>query len=241
MCSEDMYLLLSGHLDGANTPEQERKLLAHLEKCEDCRRTLDEYQRIDAGIAGLEEAPPAAFTKQVMDELAVEVPKPKKQHRFPLRYGTAFAAVAAVLVLMVSTGKVSLSHSGSTAIGSDFNILETQDEEARDTADAMALPESAFRSFAAEEKSDAVHANVDCAALAQAENCSVGVIYTQEDLPILNSVPSLLLSGGVRYTITQAQLEALCLERKDLLVYQPEAALPSENEKAFLIVVRPDK
>ena len=49
------------------------------------------------------------FTANVMKAISEEeVPQPKKQTRFPLRYGTAIAAVAAVFLIVVSTGKISL-------------------------------------------------------------------------------------------------------------------------------------
>ena len=67
MCkNEKMLLLLSGHLDGCNTAEEEALLQAHLAECPDCRRILTEYEKIDAGIAGLTQAPPANFTANVM-------------------------------------------------------------------------------------------------------------------------------------------------------------------------------
>ena len=42
MCNEEMQTLLSGYLDGVNTPEQDAVLEEHLARCEDCRRTLAE-------------------------------------------------------------------------------------------------------------------------------------------------------------------------------------------------------
>ena len=61
MCkNEEMLLLLSGHLDGCNTAEEEAMLEAHVAECPDCRRILTEYERFDAGIGGYS----VAFVKE---------------------------------------------------------------------------------------------------------------------------------------------------------------------------------
>ena len=40
MTCEDALILLSGHLDGVNTQEEETELFAHLQSCAGCRDLL---------------------------------------------------------------------------------------------------------------------------------------------------------------------------------------------------------
>ena len=61
MKCEDALLLISGHVDQANTPEEEACLLVHLERCPACKRVLQAFEEMDAGLAALQEEPPAAL------------------------------------------------------------------------------------------------------------------------------------------------------------------------------------
>ena len=105
-CQEALELL-SGHIDGANTPEQEAALKEHLSSCQSCREILKAYVEIDAGIGAFAEEPPASFTESVMQAVRQEPRKAAKSRRFFGR-GTAFAAVAAALVLVLGSGAVKL-------------------------------------------------------------------------------------------------------------------------------------
>ena len=49
-CEEAMELL-SGSIDGENTPEEERRLQAHLAECPACRALLEAYRAVDAATA----------------------------------------------------------------------------------------------------------------------------------------------------------------------------------------------
>ncbi len=112
MCNDTMILLLSGHLDGTNTPKQEALITEHLTHCEECQRRLAQYQAMDATLSDLKCEPPASFTAGVMDAIAREPQEPKSKPKKTMRYGTMFAAVAAALVLVVSAGGISLSQKG---------------------------------------------------------------------------------------------------------------------------------
>ena len=66
MNCEDALCLISGHIDGQNTAEEEALLQAHLENCASCREILQAYQAVDQGVAALEEEPPQGLAEAVM-------------------------------------------------------------------------------------------------------------------------------------------------------------------------------
>lgn len=234
MCNEEMQTLLSGYLDGVNTPEQDAVLEEHLARCEDCRRTLAEYSAIDEAIAASTQAPPMNFTANVMKAISEEeVPQPKKQTRFPLRYGTAIAAVAAVFLIVVSTGNISLPKGSAAAIYPEAPVQQAEVQKPDLSGSAFGTPANAA-------KSDAVHANVDCAALANDEGIPVAVLYTDKTPEALASAPALSLSGGVRYTVSPGTLDAIAASYDGLIRYEPENADPSAEGIAYLIVI-PEK
>jgi anti-sigma factor RsiW len=120
-CEE--YLDLIGQkLDGCLSPEDALRLEAHLAQCPQCRAALEAYTWIDHGLENLTEEPPADLHSRILDAVAAE-PKgettpqlsddtiralPVKKRKFFFGPGTAMAAVAAVLVVLVGTGKIPL-------------------------------------------------------------------------------------------------------------------------------------
>lgn len=237
MCSEEMRILISGHLDGCNTPKQEATLTEHLAQCPACRRLLHEYKTIDAGIAGLEKTPPASFTNSVMRAIEQDAPRAQTPKKLPFRYGTMIAAVAAVLVLAVSAGHIALPKDGSTAINQGASGSYLDAEAPKETYSAMA-DSASLESKAVTEEAEPLPANIDCAALANSEGCYVGLLYAQEeDLPELSDAAKLPLSGGVRYTISQRQLNDLKERFSELQIFEPEGISPDEDANAYLILV----
>ena len=266
MCkNEKMLLLLSGHLDGCNTSEEEAMLQAHLAQCPDCRRILTEYEKIDAGIADLTQAPPANFTANVMRAVQAEPRRaePKKPRRFSFGFGTAAAAVAAVLLLAIGAGRLPQLSLGSAKL-SDAAVPEPKEawpaaaaeEPAAEEPAAEAEPEPMEEPAEAEESAEAASeeapeaafseslgehhfpASVDCAALSRAENLAVGLLYADPaDLPELKDAPSLPLDGGTRYEVTQESLDELASRFDDLQVFEPEGYLPEDETPAYLIVI----
>ena len=101
MTCEEALVLLSGHLDGANTPEEEARLEDHLARCPDCRRILDAYTAMDQGILELSEEPPAQLHDRIMAAVAAEV-KPRRRRR--IRPAVMGLAAAAVLCLALGLG-----------------------------------------------------------------------------------------------------------------------------------------
>ena len=94
MKCEDALLLISGHIDGENSLEEEQLLQAHLADCEACRAILQAWTEADQGIASLEEDAPADLCEKVMASIGA----PKKKQRWWPVLATA-AAVALVIGL----------------------------------------------------------------------------------------------------------------------------------------------
>lgn len=105
-CSEAL-ILLSGHLDGQNSPQQEAALQAHLDHCPDCRKILLDYEDTDRRLAALNAPVPENLSSSVMANIRA-VPVKKKTHRPWIGIGTATGLVAAVLVLLIGTNMIKL-------------------------------------------------------------------------------------------------------------------------------------
>ena len=97
MKCEDALLLLSGHLDCANTAEEENALQAHLCECAACRDVLRAFELTDGELRTMKETAPDGLCADVMAQIRQEV---KKKSRRPW-YGLA-AAAALTLVIGVS-------------------------------------------------------------------------------------------------------------------------------------------
>lgn len=97
MRCEDALMLISGHLDGANTPEEEQELLAHVSACEACRGVLSAFEMTDTEIAALWEPAPAGLCEDVMAQIKKESKKRKRRPWLGLA-----AAAALMLVIGVS-------------------------------------------------------------------------------------------------------------------------------------------
>ena len=255
MCkNEEMLLLLSGHMDGCNTAEEEALLEAHLAECPDCRRILTEYEKIDAGLADFDQALPDDFTKNVMRAVSAEprVAESKKPRRFTFGFATAAAAVAAVLLLAIGSGALPQLGTASAKLNnSAMKSADAMEPAAAEEPMAEAEPAPADEPMAAEPAADTPKAafaesarendfpaNVDCAALAHSEQRPVALLYADPaDLPELEGAPSLPLDGGVRYDVTQETLDALAKRFGDLQIFEPEGYLPEGDNPAYLIVV----
>lgn len=237
MCSEQMKILISGHLDGCNTPKQEATLTEHLNQCAECRRLLHEYQAIDAELAGLAQAPPAGFSASVMNAISQEAPRPKKAKRHSFRYGTMIAAAAAVLVLAVSAGHIVMPKGGFAAI--HLPVAQKEDCAAPTENYAMAEEDQVMlETKTASGNASAQSANVDCAALADIEGCYVGLLYADGTPELLKHSSSLPLSGGTMYTISQETLNDLKDQYPALQIFAPENTVPPEDTDAYLILVK---
>ena len=132
MNCNDYLPLLSGHLDGENTPEEEQRLQAHLAQCADCRARLQAFERGDRLLRADSAVPPAGLTASIL-EAAAKTPqqKAKKPRRISwgwLATGLAAAAMVAFVLLgplkgfaqpkaneTASPGDVAMGYSGNVA------------------------------------------------------------------------------------------------------------------------------
>ncbi len=173
---------------------------------------------------------------------------PKKNRRWTFGFGTAVAAAAAVLLLVVAGGKLPQLNMGSAKMADSVKAsaeeaspepayaAEEEPAPAAEEAPAESEPEIAFTEGT---QANALPANVDCAALANAENRPVGLLYADPgDLPELEDAPSLPLDGGTRYEIDQKTLNALAAKFADLQIFEPEGYLPEDEAPAYLIVAQ---
>ena len=102
MKCNDYLLLLSGHIDGMNTQQEEKNLQKHLQSCGSCRALLDEMIKNDSVLRSDQIAVPPDLTEKVM----AEVRKTKKNKR-PFYISLAASALAAAAVLAVAfSGKI---------------------------------------------------------------------------------------------------------------------------------------
>lgn len=93
---QDALILISGHVDQVNTPEEEAALQAHLAACPECSRLLEIYEKMDETLA-TEVPVPEGFTEAVMEKL----PKRRKRFLWGIPLGAAAGLAAAGLVLVL--------------------------------------------------------------------------------------------------------------------------------------------
>lgn len=108
MTCEKAWPLLSGHMDGENTPEEEEKLRAHLSICPACKELLEAYEGVDRQVAKLNVEAPEGLKEGVMYRIQTQKQPQKKKRKWFIGPGTAVGVVAAILVLLVGTGKVQM-------------------------------------------------------------------------------------------------------------------------------------
>ena len=75
MNCNDYLPLLSGHLDGENSPEEEQRLQAHLAQCANCRARLQAFERGDRLLRADTAVPPAGLTASIL-AAAAKTPQP---------------------------------------------------------------------------------------------------------------------------------------------------------------------
>lgn len=139
MVCEEALELLSGHLDGANTEEEEQRLRAHLETCAHCRELLAAFAAVDGAVADLEADPPPQLRQNIMAAVA------RERAQGPRRRRLAGLAVAAALVAVVGLGSLPfLGQEGDTADDAPLTAREAPVAAAAapESVDAAAAPEN---------------------------------------------------------------------------------------------------
>ncbi len=124
-CNEALALL-SGRLDGENTPEEEARLDAHLKTCPACRAAWEDYRSIGALTASLAVEPPEALARGVMEA----VRHPRKKRRFLFGGGTLAAAAVIALLAAVYAPSRETVPAGRSA-GPEEAVVEPAKQQAR--------------------------------------------------------------------------------------------------------------
>lgn len=138
----DEYLpLISGHLDGANSEFEERRLQEHLQACEDCRALLAIMEQNDALLKGSAAEPPADLTERIMQQVRKEKRSAPSRKKRWLPIAASGLAAAALLALVV-WGNVPFVSVSRDALSADAaKTIET-------AAPAETVNENAYGSLA---------------------------------------------------------------------------------------------
>lgn len=105
MNCEEYLPLISGHIDGANSEIEERRLQSHLNTCESCRALLAQTEQNDALLRSSVATPPPDLTARILREVRSEKQSPRKKRWIPI---AASGLAAAALLSLVIWGKLPL-------------------------------------------------------------------------------------------------------------------------------------
>lgn len=200
MNCEDALVLISGHLDHANSAEEEAQLREHLEQCAACRNILDAFREADAGLMELCESAPDDLCESVMQVVCAEVDRKKLRRWREL-------AVAACLIVAIGVGASSLPGRDSA---------EVQVAEASVAADMVVYETKTVQPMlrmAAVEQTDPQQL---------AEEREADIAVTQELLPEMETCTCETLESGVLLYCLDTSDGAVQLSRTyGLALYQP--------------------
>lgn len=174
MLCEAVLELISGHIDGMNTPAEEAALQAHLSECEACRRKLASMEAIEFRTRRLRAEPPAQLKANIMQAIQAEAKQKKtSRHSRWIAPVTALGAVAAVLALTLGTGVVKLPQFGSDYARTEAPAAQSAAEVAEDAANYDEIPVASEAepalTYDAQEPTAAAFAPVDAPAEAEEE------------------------------------------------------------------------
>ncbi len=151
MTCEDALALLSGHLDGENTQEEEQALLAHLEVCDECRALLAAFEEADAGVLALEAEPPQGLREQILETVRRERPVRSRRRMAP--WAVPVVSAAAVVAILLGTGTLSQPQFQFAADSSANTTASfARAETTMDTASAFTAADAASEAPALEEE-----------------------------------------------------------------------------------------
>lgn len=189
MTCEEALLLLSGHLDHENTPEEEIALQAHLSDCGTCRRVLQELTAMEQELTELE-TPPEDLTENVMKMITEEAAKGKKRRT----YRWAGLITAAALALAIGVGTLGLPGEAAQTTG---NVPAPA---------CMVQPAvaSAPAEFALEDDGIAVQSETEPDAQALADSRQADIAVLRQTVPELEGCPyETLEDGSLLYTLPE--------------------------------------
>lgn len=87
---------ISGHIDGTNSPAEERRLQKHLKKCPRCRALLDAMEQVDLNLRQTRQEPPADLTARIMSQVRKEPRRSAQRKRFYITFTAAAISTAAL-------------------------------------------------------------------------------------------------------------------------------------------------
>ncbi len=121
MAGDGVREKLSAWLDGELSTAERGEVAAHLEVCEECRRELDQLQRLDAALGSLEAAAPPRLAARVLERV-----QPRR------RYWWQSLALAASLILGIVLGGTLARdfypyHPAASGTGEDLALEEFHD------------------------------------------------------------------------------------------------------------------
>ena len=237
MTCEDALVLLSGHLDGENSEEEEARLSAHLRQCPACRELLAAFQAADQGILSLAEEPPQTLRQEILDA-AYKEPRQKRRVR-ATRWALPVAAAAVLAIFfgtkflpmpgLQSTDTAAVSYDAATprAVAEDSvdaasteaaqpETAEAEPDFAADMADA-AMPNA----FLAEAPTEGAQSPLEAAqALAEERGAAVLVLETMD--AALEALPAEEVGGMTVITLPDAQaLSALQESHPEATLVEP--------------------
>lgn len=96
MTCEEALVLISGRIDGMNTPEEEQQLNIHLASCPDCRKILEEFAQADRDLRSLNAEVPADLRSSVIEQIGKHA---KRKNLRPVWRSLTAAALALVVGL----------------------------------------------------------------------------------------------------------------------------------------------
>ncbi len=123
MNCEEMLALISGHMDGEISQEEQLRLREHLAECVSCNQLLKELQTNDALLAEMEEELPIGLCDAIMARIRNERSRTKRNFRI----WSSLTASAAAVALLLGAGTLLLPKGSSD--GSVIGIAEPQEAE----------------------------------------------------------------------------------------------------------------
>ena len=229
MTCEEALLLISGHIDNENTPEEEAQLQLHLAQCDQCRQVLQAFLEIDSGIAALEAEPPAMLHERIMEAVRAEAPVKKRKQSFRWA-GLAVAAALVVVIGMASMPQFQKKEADMAAPMLARSMPETTEQVAAYSAQ---MPDET-QNVAADVMQDAVSAAEHTPqSIADARQADVAV--TTELLPEMEICPCETLESGALLYQLQNTDDAVNLSRiYGVELFQPTSGV-AEASYALLL------
>lgn len=227
MNCEDMIVLISGHLDGVNTSEEEHLLQEHLNACASCRELLADFQKTEALLKEQEMTVPESVCADVMSKIREETRRKKRNFRLWSTLGVSAAAVALVL----GAGALTMPQMGKSApMEAQTEMEETVEESAaRVICDMAETPaEAPMTAYSVSEASAVYPQEV-------ADRLGGVVVCFDHDVEELNAYAAETdVDGNVIYLLADAEEAAELGQAYDGVLYLPAEAL---NECAYAIVI----